>query len=288
MDYRYREMVYRPDYYVFQNDDREEWYPNGIFNYNVSRLIKDLDADDNKKDSKTPWLNTVVKINVSVDEAIEHCHGLGYLEEEHIKIADLERPLIFIELAPDSYNLIDGHHRLEKARRKGIQELPSWMVHAHAAIRYLGSELEYSRYVGYWNSKVEDIGDSASYRGLFCPTPTSVQERDLISSHIWNRMCLCLNECRRVELYSEEQWFTLFRLNGKLYCGEAEGHEPSIRCQTPYRITPEMIELASEHFEDWYGNARFSEKLRKKRKDIRRIVRHADVLMACVRVFSEY
>ena len=31
MEFRYREMVYRPDYYDFHNDDREEWYPNGIF-----------------------------------------------------------------------------------------------------------------------------------------------------------------------------------------------------------------------------------------------------------------
>ena len=117
MEFRYREMVYRPDYYDFHNDDRKEWYPNGIFNYNVSRLIKDLAADENEKDSRAPWLNTAVKVPVSVKEAIDHCHGLGHLEEEHIQAADLDRPLIFIELAPDSFNLIDGHHRLEKARR---------------------------------------------------------------------------------------------------------------------------------------------------------------------------
>ena len=52
MEFRYREMVYRPDYYDFHNDDRKEWYPNGIFNYNVSRLIKDLAADENEKDSR--------------------------------------------------------------------------------------------------------------------------------------------------------------------------------------------------------------------------------------------
>ena len=56
----------------------------------------------------------------------------------------------------------------------------------------------------------------------------------------------------------------------------------------PYRITSEMIERASEHFEDWYGNARFSEELRMRRKEVKRSIRHADVLMACVRVFSEY
>lgn len=42
MDFRYQEMVYKPDYYNFRIDDRTEWLPNGIFNYNVSRMIKDL------------------------------------------------------------------------------------------------------------------------------------------------------------------------------------------------------------------------------------------------------
>ena len=49
MEFRYREMIYRPGYYDFHNDDREEWFPNGIFNYNVSRLIMDLAADDNEQ-----------------------------------------------------------------------------------------------------------------------------------------------------------------------------------------------------------------------------------------------
>lgn len=101
-------------------------------------------------------------------------------------------------------------------------------------------------------------------------------------------MGMCLNECRRVEVYSEDVWFTLFRLNGKLYCGEAEEHEPSIRCQTPFRIFPEMIESAAEFFEDWYGYTRHQDAFREKRKAVRKLVRHADVLMACVRIFSEY
>ena len=56
MEFRYREMVYRPNYYDFHNDDREEWYPNGIFNYNVSRLIKDLAVADKEKDVRTLFL----------------------------------------------------------------------------------------------------------------------------------------------------------------------------------------------------------------------------------------
>ena len=288
MKFRYREMVYRPDFYEFRIDDREEWFPNGIFTYNVSRLIKDLAADDNEKDLKTPWLNKAVRIKVPVAETIRQCHGLGRLEEAHIKAADLERPLIFIELAPDSFNLIDGRHRLEKARREGIIELPAWMVDAHAAVRYLGSEQEYSRYVEYWNYKIEDLGDEVAYSGRFCLVPAPQQERDLDRRHIWNRLSLCLNECRRVEMYSEGQWFTLFRLAGKIYCGEAEAHRPSIRCQSPFQVTFEMLDRAARYFEELHDCARLSDALRARRKEIRKIIRRADVLMACIRIFSEY
>lgn len=45
---------------------------------------------------------------------------------------------------------------------------------------------------------------------------------------------------------------------------------------------------AADYFEKWHGNARFSAEIRESRKVIKRTIRHADVLMACVRVFSEY
>ena len=36
-------MIYHPKQYDFDTSDRTEWYPNGVFNYNVSRMIRDLD-----------------------------------------------------------------------------------------------------------------------------------------------------------------------------------------------------------------------------------------------------
>ena len=288
MKFRYREMVYRPDYYTFHTDDREEWFPNGIFHYNVSRLIKDLAVADKGENERAPWINTAIKANISADESIHFFGRPAGLKDEHIEAADLERPLIFVELGPDSYNLIDGHHRLEKARRKGIPELPAWLVDAHAAIHYLGSEMEYCRYVEYWNSKIEGISDLAEYRGYFSPCPAPLLERDLKGRAVWRRLVMCLNECRRIEIYNEGNWFTLFRLNKKLYCGEAESHEPSIRCNTPFQITQEKTELAASLYSYWEENGYRTAETQKRQKEIRKTLRHADELMACVRVFSEY
>lgn len=287
MQFRYREMVYRPEFYDFHNDDREEWFPNGIFNYNVSRLIKDLSVCETDR-SNVPWLHEATKASIPVKEILKYYSGWERLEEEHIAAAVLKRPLIFVELAPDSFNLIDGHHRIAKAIREGVDNLPAWMVGAHSAIRYLGREFEYCRYTEYWNSKIEEIRDLVAYRGWSCYSPAPLLERDLDANHIWNRMCSCLNESRRVELYSEGQWFTLFRLAGKLFCGEAEEHSPSIRCAAPFRITVDMVENANTYFEDWSENVQGKNKNLSIRKEIRKVVRHADVLMACIRVFSEY
>ena len=293
MQFRYREMVYRPGFYNFHNDDRTEWFQNGIFNYNVSRLIRDLAArdlaeGDLTEGAKASGIYTAVRTRVSVNEAIRHIYSWPHLEKEHVQAADLERPLIFVEISPDNFNLIDGHHRLKKASREGIEELPAWMVDAHASVSYLGSEYEYSQYVEYWNKKIEEIRDPAAYRGMYCPFPAPLQERDLDWGIIWNRICLCVNEARWTEIYSECKWFTLFRLNGKLYCGEADAHTPSIRCQAPFQISADMIETAVPYYEAWGDGEPSSAALRKRRGEITKIVPHAHVIMACVRVFSEY
>lgn len=98
-----------------------------------------------------------------------------------------------------------------------------------------------------------------------------------------------MEECRRVELYNEGTWFTLFLLNGRIYCGEAEDHRPSIKCASPFAITKEAIGEAAYLFEDWQHSEKWDKSDRKeRRKKIRKQLKHADVVMACVRVFSEY
>ena len=288
MKFRYREMIYRPDFYCFDNSDRTEWFPNGIFHYNVSRMISDLQKHTETADDRKAFLNTVISAPVSVEEAIRYNYGVDGLEEKHVDAADLNRPLIFVELAPDCFNLADGNHRLAKAQKKQIKTLSAYFLTAHTAIRYLGSEDEYSHFVEYWNSKIEDIWDQEKYQGLFAPSPAPLLERDLTVPHIWNRMAVCLNECRRVELYSEGEWFTLFRLNGRILCGESETHGPSIKCAIPFEITEDMFEKAARWFEAWQGISATEKERNDTRKEIRRNVRRAKVIMACIRIFSEY
>jgi len=42
------------------------------------------------------------------------------LDESHLAGIDLSQPVILAEIAPGRFNVIDGNHRMEKARRSGI------------------------------------------------------------------------------------------------------------------------------------------------------------------------
>lgn len=289
MEFRYQEMVYRPEYYDFHTEDRTEWFPVGIFSFNVSRLISDLEQFEKDPESFRSFRASVIKRDVGVDEAISANFGLKDLEESHVEQADLARPLIYVELSPDNYNLIDGNHRLAKAKKTGVDKLPAYFIPAHEAALYLSSEAEYCEYVRYWNGKVEIYDVDPNYNGMFCPEPSPGYERDMDEESIWRRLISELAECRRIEVYSEGSWFTLFRLNGKVYCGESEAHMPSCKYTAPFAITKEMISKAARYFDKWNHSERWDKSdCKERRKDIRKQIRHADIIMACVRVFSEY
>ncbi|MCG9966587.1 ParB/RepB/Spo0J family partition protein [Pelotomaculum terephthalicicum JT] len=57
----------------------------------------------------------------------------------------------YIELAR-GYSLIDGHHRLEKAYRHGVKQLPAYILpmEHHVGFIFKG----YREYANYWNGKL--------------------------------------------------------------------------------------------------------------------------------------
>lgn len=75
--------------------------------------------------------------------------------------ADLNRPVILAEIAPGRYNLIDGHHRVAKARRDGVPSIPAYRVRCPEHVAFLTSTRGYEAYVEYWNSKVDDASEGA-------------------------------------------------------------------------------------------------------------------------------
>ncbi|MFZ1731390.1 MAG: ParB/Srx family N-terminal domain-containing protein [Bacteroidota bacterium] len=65
-------------------------------------------------------------------------------------------PVILAEIAPGRWNLIDGNHRMEKARRLGLETLQAYKVAPDIHIRFLTTREGYLAYVEYWNGKMAE------------------------------------------------------------------------------------------------------------------------------------
>jgi hypothetical protein len=143
--------------------DGDELYPNGIFEFNVTRLMAYIAAAGPHRTER-----------VALDD-IPHAGSSATLNEPAIAAAGLTRPVILAEIAPGRYNLIDGHHRVAKARRDGVLSIPAYRIRCPEHVAFLTSTRAYEAYVEYWNSKVDGasvdhplLGRTRSTRGPSC------------------------------------------------------------------------------------------------------------------------
>lgn len=78
-----------------------------------------------------------------------------HINENHLDFVDVLKPVILAEIAPDQYNLIDGHHRAEKAVRLGLKEIKAFRLTARQHIKFLTRQKSYETYIDYWNDKLK-------------------------------------------------------------------------------------------------------------------------------------
>jgi hypothetical protein len=133
-------------------DKDEEVYPNGIFRFNITRLLAFLDAHP----ARFP-------IELVALSEIPH-YDDSHLAEETVRSAELSRPILLAEVSPGHFNVIDGNHRVAKARRDGVSTLPARRVCCPDHIQFLTSVMAYQKYVDYWNSKVRALRTAAPRR----------------------------------------------------------------------------------------------------------------------------
>jgi ParB/Sulfiredoxin domain len=131
----------------------DELYPNGIFEFNISRLIAFIGANAERFPIELVGLAGIP----------DYGHS-NPLDENAIEAADLSRPILLAEIAPDRYNLIDGHHRVARARRGGIHSIPAYRLRCPEHVAFLTSIRAYQTYVGYWNDKVDAISRAPGVR----------------------------------------------------------------------------------------------------------------------------
>jgi hypothetical protein len=124
-------------------DTGDELFPNGIFEFNITKMLEYI--------QKKP--DSIALEEVAVSDFFE---GFSSINEAHMDSVEITRPVITAEISPGRYNLIDGNHRMEKARRMGIKSLPAYKLNVDQHILFLTSTKAYAAYVEYWNSKVKN------------------------------------------------------------------------------------------------------------------------------------
>lgn len=120
----------------------DELFANGIFVFNITKILEYI---QNNPDA-------VAVEEVAVSDSFK---GFSSVNESHVDSVDVSKPVIFAEISPGQYNLIDGRHRMEKARRMGISSVQAYKLNVEQHIRFLTSRKAYVAYVEYWNSKLK-------------------------------------------------------------------------------------------------------------------------------------
>ena len=77
------------------------------------------------------------------------------LDESHVDSVDVSRPLLLAEISPGHFNLIDGNHRMEKARKMGIKRILAYKLNVKQHIEFLTERKAYLSYVEYWNGNLK-------------------------------------------------------------------------------------------------------------------------------------
>ena len=134
-------LVADPNFVPCHVEPEDELYANGIFEFNITQMLEHI---ANARD-------TIPIAQISV---CEFWHGLSSIDESHVQSVDISRPSVLAEIAPGQYNLIDGNHRAEKARRLGVSTIPAHTLSVNQHLPFLTSKRAYEAYVEYWNSKL--------------------------------------------------------------------------------------------------------------------------------------
>lgn len=122
--------------------DRDELFTNGIFEFNISKILEYI--------QKHPADITLEEVAVC-----DFPEQFSSINEAHMDSVEISRPIILAEISPGRYNLIDGNHRMEKARRTGTKSIQAHKLNVKQHMEFLTSREAYVAYIEYWNGKLK-------------------------------------------------------------------------------------------------------------------------------------
>ena len=124
--------------------DGDELYENGIFVFNITKMVEYARSNAD---------------NIPVEDAVVNDlpEKSQFINWTHVDTVDVSSPIVLAEIAPGRYNVIDGNHRVEKARKMGIPKIPALRLTIAQHVRFLISQRAYVCYVEYVNGKLKDM-----------------------------------------------------------------------------------------------------------------------------------
>lgn len=141
-----KKLTENPDFIPYIAVEEDEMLGGFPFNWHVTRATEWIQANLDQVE------RSVVQIGPPGPGA-----DSSNLDEEFLPKADLTRPIIMVRMRPEFFRLIDGNHRVAKARRTGIKELPAYYLTQEQHRQFFTSTDMDKRYVEYWNGKLKDF-----------------------------------------------------------------------------------------------------------------------------------
>jgi hypothetical protein len=120
----------------------DELYPNGIFVFNITKMIEYIHDHPHE----------IIPEEVEVKDFTRY----SSIEDSKLESIKIGPPVILAEIAPGKYNLIDGNHRMEKARKMGVESILAYRLRVDQHTRFLTEKKSYESYVEYWNDKLRE------------------------------------------------------------------------------------------------------------------------------------
>ena len=139
-----RLLIIDKDFVPAPMDDGDELYPNGIFMFNITKMIEYL------KEHQKTITPEIISVKASRNVFLKP-------NEDHINTTDITIPIILAEISPGRYNVIDVNHRIEKAYRSNVESILAYKLSPEQHIPFLTSLKGYHAYIDYWNSKIKDL-----------------------------------------------------------------------------------------------------------------------------------
>jgi hypothetical protein len=125
---------------VYEGD---EIFRNGIFLFNISRILDDINAG----------ILQVEEEQIHVEEWFR-TNWHGSINEEHLPTVDVTKTVLQAEIRPGMFKIIDGNHRMERAFRERIMHIHSYKLKGEQLLPYFKKVEGYAAFVDYWNSKL--------------------------------------------------------------------------------------------------------------------------------------